>query len=143
MCAGWRVEAGEGMSDAIDLLEIAEYSWSIDDAVASAAELGFTVVHSSPDRILLDLDDGAAMDRYRQMLPRLTSVFGLKEKERWRSKSGVGTHVVVECDPLPFASRVAIAACLGSDPMREGLAVAMLRDGKDEPSVLFRPKVTR
>jgi hypothetical protein len=119
------------------------YEWCIDSAIESARESGMDVVRSTEDRILLDLDDGASLDRYRKMLLKLRDVFDLKEVERWKSKSGVGVHVVISCRALPFVSRIAIAACLGSDPMREGLAVAMARDGKEEPSVLFRPRVAQ
>jgi len=40
---------------------------------------------------------------------------------------------------LSFVKRVAIQAALGSDPIRECLAISMEIDGLIEPSVLFKP----
>ena len=87
----------------------------------------------------MDLDDEQALKTYEKVLPIVTELFELKELDRWKSKSGVGIHVVLQCKPLSFVKRVAIQAALGSDPIRECLAISMEIDGLIEPSVLFKP----
>lgn len=119
--------------------ETEEYNWDIDESIKSAREKGFEVVQSTETTLLLDLDDGSSLDRYRKMLPRIANLYGLKESARWSSQSGVGMHVVVTCNAMAFPQRVALQACLGSDPVREALAIAMHADGKENPSVLFKP----
>lgn len=116
------------------------YEWGIESAIEQAEAGGFTVVRSTDRTLLLDLDDGAALETYREMLPKLAQLYGLKEAERWHSKSGVGVHVVVACEVMSFQERVALQACLGSDRMREALAIAMAADGEENPSVLFKPR---
>ncbi len=116
------------------------YEWTIEEAIADAEKSGFEVVRSTDTTLLLDLDDPAALAIFSMMMRRLERVFRLKEIARWRSKSKRGLHVLVECASMPFQARVALQSCLGSDPMREALAIAMALDGKENPSVLFKPK---
>ena len=116
------------------------YQWCIEDSIEAAKQAGFQIVESSDSQLLLDLDTADDLLRYNSVFSHLRNVFALREVDRWKSKSGKGLHVVVACNPLPFPERAALQACLGSDPIREGLAIAMHRDGKKDPSVLFMPK---
>ena len=108
-----------------------------------AKKQGMEIVHSTKERLLLDLDTGAQQDQYRNMLRRLKNIKGLKglsEKERWASKSGTGVHVVLEL-PRPFSvtERLLLQCCLGSDPMREALGLFLLLSGEENPIMLFKP----
>jgi len=116
------------------------YVWCIDDAIREAENAGFTVVRSNPECILLDLDNPRALRIYEDHIGAMPSIFRLVESERWKSKSG-NLHVKLNCAPLPFEQRIVIASCLGSDPVRESLAIRMHLDGLKEASVLFKPKV--
>lgn len=120
--------------------EAPKYEWEIEAAIECAEKDGFTVIRSTETTLLLDLDDGQSIDRYRKISKSIGALFGLKESSRWLSKSKVGTHVVVNCKPMGFLERVALQAVLGSDPIREALAVGMYLDGHKDPSVLFQPK---
>jgi len=122
---------------------IADYSKenSFKDACDGAREWA-EVIRSTPRTILLDLDDGAAMDRYRHVLQRIKDLFGgLAEESRWKSKSGIGTHVVVKAGmDLTVEQRLLLQCALGSDPIRESLGLNLLLNGVSNPIALFKPK---
>lgn len=106
------------------------------------AATNFDVVRSSNTTLLLDIDDPVSKAQFDRLLPKVKEVFGVSAVEEWKSKSG-NTHIAVTLEtPLPAGSRLALQAALGSDAVREVLAVARLMNGVVEPSVLFRPKVT-
>lgn len=109
--------------------------------VADAAMSGLDVFSSSPDTLLLDLDNADSVTRYESMLPLLKANIGAEEVDRWPSKTVGHFHAIVKIDrPIPAAMRLVLQSCLGSDPVREFLAVLLLLQGLDEPSFLFRPK---
>ena len=62
-------------------------------AIKEAEINGFEVIHSNIDRLLLDLDDEQALKTYEKVLPVVAVQLELKELDRWKSKSGTGTHV--------------------------------------------------
>jgi len=115
-----------------------KYDWSIEWAIGDAEKRGCTVTRSTSTSILLDIDNGASMDRYFAVFPKIKNKFDLKFKETWKSTNN-NDHIILTCRELSFPCRVAIAACLGSDPIREALAIAMFNDELVEPSVLFKP----
>ena len=107
---------------------------------AAARRRGFEIIEGGPRTLLLDLDSDEALRTYEEMLDLAHQYFGAKEKERWRSKSGKGWHIILETDvSLIGAERIALQACLGSDLKRELLSVADFASGIEEPSVLFKP----
>ena len=116
------------------------YRWNIDIACERAEKDGMSVIRSTQTTLLLDLDDKVAVQTLEIMAPKLSALFSLVEQERWPSKSGIGVHVVLSCCEMKFPERVALQAALGSDRLREALAIAMFLDGKMEPSVLFKPR---
>jgi len=116
-----------------------DYAQSFQKAIDEARLAGFEVIQSSETRLLLDLDHESNLKQCAMMLSRIGPLYDLKEQARWISKSRIGQHVVVSCKPLPFMTRVALQACLGSDPVREALAVFLFQEGTEEPSVLFKP----
>jgi hypothetical protein len=124
----------------IDKNWIPKYSWNIESAIQEALNEGMEVTRSTPTTLLLDLDTAASVIRYEELFGIIADQFQLSEWTRYVSRSGNGVHIILKCRELDFPSRVALQAALGSDPLREILAIAMYKAGYQEPSVLFRPK---
>jgi len=61
---------------------------------------------------------------------------------RWKSKGGVGTHVVLRFEKTTFtpAEAIALEGALGSDLKRVVLYIARLKNGVEQPRVLFKPQ---
>ena len=116
-----------------------KYEWGIEQAIEAAEKEGFEIVRATNTTLLLDLDDGQSQDTYKRVRRTIEGLFGLKEQDRWPSKSGEGIHVVLSCKPMVAAHRIALQACLGSDKVRESLVIGMLLDGVENPTVLFKP----
>jgi hypothetical protein len=71
------------------------------------------------------------------------SDYGAAEVERWASKSG-NTHIrIALAYPQPWAVRYALQAALGSDGVKEVLALMQMQNGCDEATMLFRPKLAK
>ena len=114
---------------------------SLDKSRAEAVGAGMTVIESASDLLLIDCDSWQDKLRATAMLDELGRLFGgFEVTERYKSKSGKGWHLVIRIgmDLTPI-ERIALQAALGSDGFREMLAVACIRNGVDEPSVLFKP----
>lgn len=119
--------------------DILHYGWNINQAIENAIEKGFTVIRSNDSTILLDMDNGRSSDQFKYICPKIWDKFNLCIIDSWKSKN-LNDHIIFSCNKMSFPERIAIAACLGSDPIREALAISMYHDGIVEPSVLFRPK---
>lgn len=118
-----------------------EEYWTLEVAAAveQAESNGFTVVHSDPTHLLLDLDTASSVAQYNRVLPILQRHIAATEKRRWLSKSG-NLHVVLELDEaLPIEQRLLLQAALGSDGVREVLSLIRSKAGIKEPSKLFKP----
>jgi hypothetical protein len=113
------------------------------DAMALANSLGCTAVMPSPYQLQLDLDLEKfpwALDQYTKMLPTVQSWLTIKETDRWTSKSGRGTHIVLTAaEPIDWHTRLTLQVILGSDPVREFLALRTMHDHAKGLSYLFRP----
>ena len=116
------------------------YEWHHARAIDVAERNGFEVVRTSPDRLLLDIDREDDLRKFATGKQLLESHFGLREISRWRSKSGKGWHIIMQCNPCDFTTRLLLHACLGSDLKREALGLMMQADGENEISFLFKPK---
>jgi hypothetical protein len=116
------------------------YDWKYTQAIDEFKATGGTVIQSKPNLILLDLDDEASVVHYETHLPLIQERFNLLELSRYKSQSGIGTHVILHSDTLEFLQRILIQSVLGSDRKREALALLMFNDGIKNPSWLFRPK---
>lgn len=113
-----------------------------DDVMEQAKEKGFDVIQAGPNQLLLDLDTHADAVRYERLLPAFKEHLGAVEIARWNSKSGIGTHVLVQIrEELPEVERILLQAALGSDGVRELLAHRRLKRGIKNVSRLFKPKV--
>jgi len=109
---------------------------------AKARAKGFEIVESDDGTLTVDLDGPCAISSFDDIFERAAELFGLTVIDRWESKSGPGhEHVVVRCDnqPRDVVWRIALQAILGSDPIRELLALKRLENGVAEPSQLFKP----
>lgn len=107
--------------------------------IADAADR-FDVVQSTATTLLLDLDTPEALVQFDRVLPKLAENFGPIQIDEWKSKSG-NTHAKITLSSeFPIAIRLALQAALGSDGIREVLAVKRMLNGCVEPSVLFKPK---
>jgi len=109
---------------------------------ATARAKGFQIVDSDDGTLTLDLDGPDAIERFTLLFEKAAELFELTVIDRWESKSGPGhEHVVVRCDKQPrdVVWRIALQAILGSDPVREVLALKRLENGVAEPSQLFKP----
>lgn len=113
------------------------------EAIEFGTAQGFDVVQGDTTHMNLDLDTPEDLSYYQdKALLVLQNYISIREIKRWKSKSGIGTHVVLELDAeLPVAVRIALQAVLGSDRMRELYGIVkVIADATEEPSILFRPK---
>jgi len=111
-----------------------------------AQSAGLTVVEPDDFTLLIDLDGPEGYAQFERVFPRAAELFGLTISDRWPSKSGelYHEHVVVSVTdhgPLDVTTRVALQSILGSDPVRELLALKRFENGVAEPSTLFKPTV--
>lgn len=112
----------------------------LDTHIAEAIALGFEVVRANDTTLLLDLDNEHALAQFDRVLPTVCEVFGATDIKRWKSKSG-NTHISLTLPQAhPWAVRYALQAALGSDGVRDVLALAQMLNGCDEASILFRPQ---
>lgn len=106
---------------------------------AKAVELGLVAIFPLSDEIQIDLDSGVINERVKQCL--IDHKLGLTAVMFTQSKSG-NLHVYAKL-PKGLTSQmtaIAIQACLGSDPVREVLAVLRIMEGSDTPLALFETK---
>jgi len=126
---------------------------SIEQSLAAAHEAGWTVepIYGDEHTLLLDLDTPESELLYAKNFNVAQRWIGLVEIARWKSKSGVNTHVVVSAPTtaLSLRERAALQAFLGSDPTRELCSWFQARDGgvgkvlREDPHVLFKPCGTK
>lgn len=115
---------------------------SYNAAIQKAKDAGLEVIVGDEWHMLLDFDNTDVLpERYHVGIQILNNNgFYCHEEAIWRSKSGLGFHVVVKLEtPIDIYRRLALQAALGSDPKRELLAVMRASNGVAEPSVLFKP----
>lgn len=112
----------------------------IEEVVQAAIEAGYTVYRSTPDILLLDLDSPTAEKIYLDHMPIVQVMYGAMEIERWKSKGGENLHVVVKLNvELEIVTRLALQTMLGSDPLKELLSLKRVKEGQNEPCLLFKP----
>lgn len=119
------------------------YKKSPDDAIALKEEEGFTIIYGDDHTLLLDLDGLQDLIWFEHAYPKVSKTFRIQEVERWKSKSGKGTHIVLHSDShLSIVERLALQCILGSDRMRELYSLNRVWNGIEEKkvSILFKPK---
>lgn len=120
---------------------------SQEQAIELAKDQGFEVIQGTPNKLLVDID--GSDDYFIEHWPTVRD--HLKERGhrarilyQYTSKSGNGTHIVIEVSPpIPSAmQRCLIQVGLGSDRRKEFLSLMRRWDGTKEPSLLFRPRTS-
>lgn len=112
---------------------------SMEAAIKDAESKGFTVYRSDSTHLLLDLDTPGAVEQYNKVFHVVDELYGVTKVESWSSKSG-NVHKYLTLDrAVGPGTRLGLHAMLGSDGLREALALRRLNDGINEPSILFRP----
>jgi hypothetical protein len=105
---------------------------------------GFTVVETTPTRLLIDLDGFRNAQMFLSGFQALADLLGDHTVAAWRSKD-TGVHVQIQMEKeFEFPERLLLQMLLGSDPVRETLAAVMFadnerRDDDGALSMLFRP----
>jgi hypothetical protein len=121
--------------------ELVAYKHNGEQARQEAIAQGHTIVEPVPNLLLIDLDDGARLDK--DVLKTLQKEYGAFILSSWASRSGNGTHVVIQLNiPLSPVERVGLQACLGSDPVREFWALHYLIKHGLFVQFLIRPAAT-
>lgn len=110
------------------------------DPAAKAAELGLDLVLPEADEVLLDIDDINDYLTMQRLLTALNDRMGVGTAvvhKETRSKNN-NWHVYVRFNrALSDLERVALQACLGSDRMRECLALTEVFTHADRPPSVF------
>lgn len=108
------------------------------DPVTKAEALGLVCTWPTPHELQIDLDGPADRARFERAFSILSEHIDVKNVEVTPSSGGKGWHVRIL---LPFEvkdyERVAWQAAMGSDPVRELLALLSLHTGAGIPTVLF------
>lgn len=112
------------------------------DPEAKAEGLGMIVRYPKADEIFVDIDSEADLAAYEASLTILQRDMGLEETERRPSATPGHWHIVcrvvgVKLEPL---ERVCYQAVLGSDRLREALAIRQINLGRaGDASCFFEP----
>ena len=116
------------------------YGKQVDEAAGEALSHGYIVHRSTPNALLIDLDDGKQL--VRAAFPLLQEQFNAKVEAVYTSRNGKGSHVIISLNTdLPLLERAAYQAALGDDPKRVILAIWNHLDrGIAEPFLLFQPR---
>lgn len=113
-----------------------------DRAIREAAETGGTVVYPGPHDLFIDLDDDAAFQLFQRLFGIFNKFIGDKNAEFVASPSRSGLpkrHVIVTVYNRTFTEleRALYQAVLGSDRVRELLAVVQALNGDPHPTLFI------
>jgi hypothetical protein len=102
------------------------------------------LVQPKPNEVFVDLDNEAAQCGFAARWNDFVRVYPNATVQYTTSKSGnLHAYVTVpELDPLTMPERIAMQAALGSDPLREMIALNHHRGGYEYASVFFEVKGT-
>ena len=99
-----------------------------DAAIEKAKKSGLIIKYTDPNTLLLDIDSEADFEKCRNQLKIAKKLCFIESAEYRRSKSK-GYHVVCKTvETLTPIERIALQACLCSDPKRELLAINFLEE---------------
>lgn len=116
-----------------------------EDAVEKAARLGLQLLQPLPDEIFVDIDSEEAMREHELRWLKFKNLFDDAKWNCSKSQTEGHFHIIVQVPslaPLADHERIALQASLGSDPMREMLAILHGRSGYKYTSVFFEKKAT-
>lgn len=133
-------------------------SYTFEELVApwkKAEEEGFLIITAAPNQVLLDLDAKNELEANLKLayvqdsMESIGGKLGLYNKpynffiqNKWKSKGGIGWHVVIESDKeIEPATKIQAALMFGSDPKREEHHKKFLENGVTNPFCLFKPTI--
>lgn len=122
---------------------------TLEDVQRRAEASDCDIIWGAPNRLTLDLDVAkypTASQVYDDVFKVLQPLYPLRAIDRYTSRGGVGTHVVLQLDGVRLSSleRCGLQAILGSDPMREALCVRRIGNTTfPDPCILFKPRSVR
>jgi hypothetical protein len=131
-----------GNEDTTDLDEQVYVGETIEDAGLIAESENCNLIVAKPNELLLDYDQAEMPIEYYRMLPLVKKLFGVAGIERWSSRGG-NCHVRIRLwvSKLDWGQRIALQAAMGSDPVKEMIALSRGHFKiREEPVVLFQPK---
>ena len=109
----------------LSLTGVDDYDYTQESAdllIGVVKEAGFKVIKTKPNLLLLDLDDGDAINEWKHKLHNVSKLLDLTIESvgNWDSLSGTNQHVVIKVNKeLTPMTRVALQIALGSDLRRE------------------------
>lgn len=109
-----------------------------ENAPDKAARLGLILVEPLPNEIFVDLDNDEEIQGFRKRINTFMKVFRDAEVS-YTTSSGGGIHAYISVPDAVFsvAERIALQAALGSDCLREIIAIDHYKNGYAYPSVFF------
>lgn len=112
-----------------------------ENAPDKAERLGMMLIEPALNELFVDLDDQSAFDGFAKRFAEFLKVHPLATVKWTRSKSG-NWHAYVTVPNAEFSmeQRIALQAALGSDPLREIIAITHLAGGYQYPCVFFEAK---
>ena len=112
-----------------------------DAAIAEAEANGLEVIVAQDNQLLLDIDSPEQEVQFAANKDLLAALWGIVNIQSWKSKSGIGRHVVIDLpQSLTHEQRIGLQAAMGSDGKREIIAMKRAEANDPRPSVLFKPK---
>lgn len=109
-------------------------------AMSEAALMDYDVAIADDRTLQLDLDTQEAFDQFSRYTGRLNAHFGIESVRETTSRRG-NRHIYVTLKTsLPVPERIALQACLGSDPTREFLSLKRWLNNDANPILLFEVK---
>lgn len=123
---------------------MSDLEWDSEEEFAAAAEnYNCEPIYTDEHTLLIDHDVGEP-EEFEQLLALACVAMNMAvvERQEWKSKGG-NDHVRLRVNrSLTIEQRIALQACLGSDPKREVLSMARAQNGVARPSRLFRPRMS-
>ncbi len=109
-----------------------------ENAVDKAARLGMKLVLPEPNELFVDLDNHEAIKDFKVRWEEFLKVYPLSSVTYTTSKGGNLHAYITMLEPVEsMTHRIALQAALGSDPLREMIAVKHLLEGYEYPSCFF------
>ena len=125
------------------LIDEYDFVESREKYIARMREGGYAVVYPTEYELQLDIDTQAQYDQFLTLYPVLAREFATCSYVEWASKSG-GIHICVRMPiELTNTQRLALQACLGSDPLRELLGLVRESYGIENPTLFSEPMTTQ
>jgi hypothetical protein len=109
-------------------------------ALAEAELMDYDVAIADERTLQLDLDTEAAFEQFNRYTGRLHAHFGIESVRETVSRRGNRHIYVTLSTPLPVPERIALQACLGSDPTREFLSLKRWLSNDPNPVLLFEKR---